>query len=277
MAAKMSFEIRPATIEECDKIWPAVSADHLFASPEAFRASRAACPWSVRVAKRGEAALLGRWKQHLGVLAMRGVWCAERHVPAFVADALEVARQTGHSQVLSPLLPEVLLGGYLSAGMRVPQRIVGIQGHPQLMLPSDPPLGVEIRVGGRDDIGPVARVDAESFDEFWRWGELDLLGFLATERLAVAQARGGAVIGYTLATVDRGAATLTRLAVAPQARGVGIGRALLAEAATWSVGQGAVTLALCTQEENTASRSLYAAAGLTEIADRYAFAICDVG
>jgi ribosomal protein S18 acetylase RimI-like enzyme len=160
--------------------------------------------------------------------------------------------------------------------MQVAQRIVGIQGHPQLVLPADPPLGVAIRAGGPADLAAVARIEAESFDDFWRWGDEDLLGFLADERLAVACARGGAIIGYTLATVSRGSATLTRLATAPHARGAGVGRALLSEAAAWAASKGAVTFALCTQEENSASRSVYAAAGLTELDERYAFAIGDV-
>lgn len=272
----MSLTIRAASAEECMKLWPAVSADHLFADAEAFRASVEAAPWSVRVAGRGEAALLRRWKRHLDVLAISGVWAAERHVPAFVADAFAVARARGFSRVLSPLLPEALLGGYYSAGMRPVQRIIGIQGHPRLVLPADPPLGVSIRRGGAADIPAVALIDAASFDEFWQWNEDDLVDFLAEERLAVAEANGGAIIGYTLATVIRGAATLTRLATAPHARNAGVGRALLAEAAAWSVSAGAVTFALCTQEANTASRSLYGAAGLSELDERYAFAMGEV-
>ena len=51
---------------------------------------------------------------------------------------------------------------------------------------------------------------------------------------------------------------------------------MLSEAAQWAVWQGAVTLSLCTQEDNAASRALYKQAGLREIAERYAFAIRSV-
>jgi ribosomal protein S18 acetylase RimI-like enzyme len=157
--------------------------------------------------------------------------------------------------------------------MKVVQRIVAMQGHPELVLPADPPFGVTIRQGTPADIDAVARLDEESFDEFWRWNRDDLLGFLAVERMAVAEARGGAIIGYTLATVSRGAATLSRLATAPHARRAGVGRAMIADAATWAMWQGAVTLSLCTQEDNHASRALYKQAGLREISERYAFAV----
>jgi ribosomal-protein-alanine N-acetyltransferase len=262
---------------EAERIWSAVSADHLFPDAVAYRAFLLEHPWALRTTERGEAALLGRWKSHLDVLAIRGVWAAERAVPAFVADAYEVAAARGLARVMSPLLPEVLLGGYRAAGMRVAQRIVAIQGHPELVLPADPPLGVELRDGSPVDLPAVARVDAASFDDFWSWRESDLATFLHDEHLAVAEARGGALIGYTLTTVSRGSATLTRLATAPQARRSGVGRSLLAASAAWAVRQGAVTFALCTQEENSASRGLYASAGLSEIDERYAFALGDVG
>ena len=273
----MSPRIRTATAEERERLWPVVSADHLFASRREYLAFCDEAPWRLRLAEKGEAALLGPWREHLRVLAMRSVWCAERAVPDFVMDALELAAAHGFTSVLSPLLPDVLLRGYLAAGMRIRQHIVAIQGHPELMLPADAPLGVEIREGSRADLAAVAKLDAECFDAFWGYAPCELEKLLATERLAVARARGGAIIGYTLATVSRGAATLSRLAVAEHARRAGVARALLAESAAWALSQGAVTFALCTQEENSASRALYASAGLAEIDERYAMAVIDVG
>jgi len=268
--------IHTATPQQCAKLWPAVSADHLFPNSAAFKEYCKRAPWSVRTTDRGEAALLGTWREHLDVLAIRTIWSAERDVPDFVADAVVMAGEQGFARVLSPLLPDVLLGGYRGSGMRIAERIVAIQGHPELVLRADPPIGVRIRAGTADDIAAVATIDAASFSEFWRYDEDELAGLLGVERLAVAEASGGAVIGYTLTTVSRGSATLSRLATAPHARTCGVGRALLAESAAWSVRSGAVTFSLCTQEANSASRRLYATAGLSELAERYAFAICDV-
>ena len=271
----MTPPIRAARAVELEALWPAVASDHLFRDIEAFRAYHSEHSWALRVTDRGEAALLGRWKCHLDVLAMRGVWAPQRDVEAFAQDAFAVAREHGFLRVLSPLLPVDLLGPYRAAGMRTAERIVAIQGHPELVLPTGPPLGVVIREGGPADLEAVARIDALSFEEFWSWSAEDFAGFLADERLAVAEASGGAIIGYTLATVSRGSATLTRLATAPHVRRAGVGRALLAESASWAVRSGAITLALCTQEQNSASRGLYASAGLTEIEERYAFAISE--
>jgi len=267
---------RMATAEESAGLWPAVRADRLFDTAEQFSAYRDAEPWRVRVANRGEACVLGVWRSHLDVLAMRGAWCSSRHVSAFVDDARGVAGGLGLRRVLSPLLPLELLEPYRRSGMEVCERIIAMQGHPEGVLRADPPLGVRLRPSHEGDIPALAKLDAASFDEFWLYGIPELTEYACNERLVVAEAAAGEVIGYTLATVSRGAATLSRLATAPQARRAGIGSAMLFEAARWAVWQGAVTFSLCTQADNKASRRLYTRAGLAEIPERYAFAIKDV-
>jgi len=271
----VSVTPHPATAEECDRIWPAAKSERLFESVEELRAYREGAPWRVRVTNRGEASVLGVWREHLDVLAMRGVWCAERHVAAFVADARVVACEQGQRRVMSPLLPVSVLGRYLAGGMRISQRIVAIQGMPDLVLPAGPPVGVGLRLGSEADIPALVDVDEACFDDFWRYGASELAEMRKHERLVVAHTDDGELIGYTLATVSRGAATLGRLGVAPSARRCGLARTLVADVAAWSVRAGASTLTLCTQEENSASRALYASMGLHEIEDRYAFAMVD--
>jgi len=264
---------RPATAEESAALWPAVRADRLFDSAEQFATYRDAEPWRVRVANRGEAAVLGVWRSHLDVLAMRGVWCSARHVEAFAEDARQVARERGLAQVLSPLLPLELLGPYRRSGMEVSERIIAMQGHPRDVAHADPPQGAILRRGDEDDIPALAALDTSSFDTFWAYGIAELAEYASAERLVVAQADDGEVIGYTLATASRGAATLGRLAVAPHARGHGLARALVSDVARWAIRAEATTLSLCTQEGNAGARRLYAAVGLSEVTDVYGFAI----
>ena len=267
---------RTATAEECRALWPAVSAEHLMDSPEELQAYHAAGPWRVRVAGRGEAALLGAWRLHLDVLALRGVWCSERHVAAFATDAIEVARGRGFGRVMSPLLPSDLIGGYRRAGLSETVPIVAIQGIPDRMPPREAPAGVTLRAAAASDIAHLAVLDAQCFDDFWRYGADELAGLLSRERCMLAETAEGQLIGYTLATVSRGAAMLSRLCTAPQARRTGIGAALLADVGAWCRAAEASTIALCTQEENAASRALYASAGLVEVGDRYALALGDI-
>jgi GNAT superfamily N-acetyltransferase len=245
-------------------------------TPEELRRYQAAAPWRVRIAGRGEAALLGTWRLHLDVLAMRGVWCSDRHVPGFADDAAQLAAEHGFGRVLSPLLPRDLLGGYLRAGMRELEPIVAIQGIPQSLRSSLPPAGIVLREAVAGDAEPIAALDAECFEEFWRYSANEVPELLARERCVVAETSDGELIGYTLATVSRGAAVLSRLCAAPHSRRIGIGTALLADVGEWCRQQGASTLALCTQEENVGSRALYLSAGLVEIRDRYAFALREI-
>ena len=266
-----------ATSEEAAALWPAVRADRLFDSAEQFAAYHEAAPWRVRVAGHGEAAVLGVWRAHLDVLAMRGVWCSARHVDAFVADARDAAREFGLAHVLSPLLPLELLGPYRRAGLEVSERIIAMQGHPQGVLPADPPLGVTLRRGEERDLPALANLDRGSFDGFWAYGLQELSEYAVIERLVVAETVSGEVIGYTLATASRGAATLGRLAVAPHMRRHGLARALVAEVARWAVRSGAITMSLCTQESNDAARRLYVAAGFSEVTDVYGFAMGSTG
>jgi GNAT superfamily N-acetyltransferase len=267
---------RAATAEECERIWPGVSADRLMDSIEELREYQHAAPWSVRVAGRGEAALLGTWRMHLDVLAMRGVWCSQRHVSDFAEDAIEVARERGYGRVLSPLLPRDLLGGYRRAGMREFEPIVAIQGVPDVLRFSPPPSGVTLRQATAQDAETISRLDAECFDDFWLYGAEELSKLLIRERCMQAETGEGELIGYTLATVSRGAAVLSRLCTAPRARRTGVGSALLSDVGHWCREAGASTVALCTQEANTASRALYASAGLVEIRDRYAMALREI-
>ncbi|NTW29301.1 MAG: GNAT family N-acetyltransferase [Coriobacteriia bacterium] len=271
----MSANPRAATAEECARLWPVVDAAQLMGSIGELHAYQAEAPWRVRVTSRGEAAILGRWREHSNVLAIRSAWCSDRHVPAFVADAREVARSRGFDRALSPLLPEPFLDGYVRAGMQVANRLVAIQGSPRVICPAGLPSGVRLRHGTFSDLAALAQIDADCFDEFWRYSEDDLVVLTRRERLMVAETAEGELIGYTLATAMRGSVSLGRLCTAPSARRRGLGRALLAETAAWAAHLGAATLTLCTQEENVASRSLYVGAGLGELDERYALAVCD--
>ena len=262
-----------ASSEEAARLWPAVRTEAVFDTAEQFAAYREKGPWRVRVNDRGDAAVLGVWREHLGVLAIRGMWCPVQQVSAFVADARAVARDLRLARVLSPLLPLDLLGPYRREGMAVCQRIVAIQGHARGVVPADPPLGITLRAGRAGDLPVLVELDTASFDEFWRYGLTELEEYLDGERLVVAETADGQLIGYTLATESRGAATLGRLAVAPALRRAGVAKALVSDVAEWACEVGAETLSLCTQEENAAARALYRDAGFSEVRDMYGFAM----
>jgi len=268
----MSVRTRPALAEDVFRLWPAVKAAHLMTSAEEFSAFREAGPWRVRVTDGGEALLLARWRAHLDVLAIRGLWGASRHVADLVDDAAAVARAQGLAQVLSPLVSEGEAPPYIAAGMREAQSIVALQGHSEELARSAPPAWVRLRPAASTDIPALVELDARCFDEFWRYGHFELSESLRRERVIVAEHGSGEVAGYATCAVWGATATVGRLAVSPTVRRRGVGRALLADAAAWAMRAGTYTLTLCTQEDNLESRALYEAVGLTELREHFVLA-----
>jgi ribosomal protein S18 acetylase RimI-like enzyme len=254
---------RPAGREESAGLWPAVRAARLFEDAAALAAWGEAAPWRVRVTAAGDAAVLGRWREHLPVLAVRGVWCPDPRLPPLMIDLADVAREQGFERLLGPLVPEEAVGPYQAAGMDVAHRIVVCRQRIPRSQAADPQRGVFIRGGTAADEEAVLAVDAATFDDFWRYDRPGMRELMAAERLAVAEESGG-IIGYTLCTIHGTEATIARLAVLPAAQGRGVGRALLREALAHLAGNGARAVTLCTQEENRASRRLYLREGFSE-------------
>jgi ribosomal protein S18 acetylase RimI-like enzyme len=270
----VSSRPRTASPDEAASLWPAVRTERIFDAAEQFETYVTEGPWRVRANDRGDAALLGVWRRHLDVLAIRGMWCPPQRMRRFVSDAREVACGFGLDQVLSPLLPVELLGPYRREGMALHRRIVAIQGRVRDVRHDIPvPVAVSLRAGCEADLPALADLEVACFDEFWRYGSEELRELSRTERLVVAVTRAGQLIGYTLATESRGAATLGRLGVASGFRRLGVAQALVSDVVRWAADSGSETLSLCTQEENAPARALYRDLGLAEVRDVYGFAM----
>ena len=258
---------RPASRAELIWIAPAAIATHVVADAGELLAIQRDEPWRVRVTTRGDAALLGRWREHGNDCAVLGLWCSPERVPILVPDLMDVARERGFDRLLGPLVPETAVRPYLEAGLRAIERVLVLRlARPKRACDDDapPPAGVQVREATAGDLDGIADVDAASFDDFWRYDPSALARYAASERASVA-VKDGHVIGYTLATVRGGDGSLGRLAVAPEGRGVGIGRALTCEAVAWMARQGAMAVTLSTQEANAASRRLYRGIGFREL------------
>jgi GNAT superfamily N-acetyltransferase len=256
-----------APARDSDLIWiaPAAAAARLVGGLDELRAIHAAEPWRVRVTGSGDACLLVRWREHLDHLAVSGLWCPPVRVPAFVSDLAGVARDHGYGRLLGPLVPEEHLAPYRAAGLEVYQRVAVLRlDRPRSCRGTGRPVPVTVREATSRDVRGIIAVDAEAFDEFWRYDEASLRRYATTERLALAE-KGDRVIGYTLAAVRGGEGTLGRLAVVESERGRGVGGALVFEAVSWMVREGARSVTLSTQEHNRASRRLYASLGFREL------------
>ena len=273
----MSGLTRPATLRELAWIaGPAVRAQLVEDRAELVAISGSE-PWRVRVTEKGEAALLARWREHLDYCAVLGLWCSPRRVPLIVTDLLEVARAQGFGRLLGPLVPEPACGPYLDAGLRVVERVVVMRLDLRARARADGDgvdaiggttrvPGLAVREAGLADLGAILGIDQDCFEPFWRYHRTGLERFARIGRLAVGTI-DGRIVGYTLATSRAGDGSLGRLAVAPDLRRRGIGRALAEEAVGWLAGQGVRSAVLSTQEANTASRSLYRGMGFAETGD----------
>jgi len=127
-------------------------------------------------------------------------------------------------------------------------------------------LQASIRPVDRADLLEVLRIERRCFSNPWPYDAferlLDAPAFLVAER-------DGAVVGYVVAdstpNFGRDIGHVKDLAVRPDARGEGIGRALLASALGQLRVRGAAIVKLEVRESNEAARSLYASEGFEAI------------
>lgn len=128
--------------------------------------------------------------------------------------------------------------------------------------PTDPvPVGlVSLRPMQVADLDAVARLDAAAFDPLWHYGTKALWELLFSGRVQVALV-GERIVGYTAMAHRNDEIHLTRIAVAPDVQGQGIGRLLLVDAIGYARQKGARAVTLNTQVNNARSQDLYQAYG----------------
>ncbi|NUO63371.1 MAG: ribosomal protein S18-alanine N-acetyltransferase [Gemmatimonadaceae bacterium] len=124
-----------------------------------------------------------------------------------------------------------------------------------------------IRRATRDDVPRVVEIERSSFSDPWTPGAFrsaadeERLDFLVAEH-------EGRVVGYSVSwgVVDQ--AELANLAVAADARGLGIGGQLLDAAMALAREAGCESMHLEVRESNVAARALYGSRGFAEVGRR---------
>lgn len=120
-----------------------------------------------------------------------------------------------------------------------------------------------IRSAEIEDLEAMARVDNAAFAPPW---QLALDELRQAYRIAASCTVGeldGVMVGYQLTTLYFDGAHLARLAVLPDAQGLGLGSALLADTLQRFMRRSVYTMTLNTQSSNTRSRHLYTRYGFT--------------
>lgn len=122
---------------------------------------------------------------------------------------------------------------------------------------------ISIAKAGRRHRQAMLNVDEAAFHGFWKFDHRSLSDALnATPHNYARLARHGSTnLGYAITGLSGDRGYLQRLAVVPEAQGLGLGAALVHDSSTWLRSRGARSAMVNTQEQNTRALELYERAG----------------
>lgn len=207
----------------------------------------------------GERARLGSWRGEHQVAQLVPV--ASTPLSAdFVHHCLERLRSSGFASVISSALPPAECEGFLGAGFDVREEL-HLLSHD---LETLPPTSGSLRPARRRDHPAILDLDTAAFEPFWQLGPGgldDALRATPHVRFRLAGRRREVPAGYALAGRNGPAGYLQRLAVHPDARGNGIGRALVVDGLWWMRRHGVHRALVNTQRDNQAALALYRSSG----------------
>ncbi len=128
---------------------------------------------------------------------------------------------------------------------------------------------ISITKMSREHLPEVAAIEEMSFSVPWSAESLELM--LTDRASALVALDGERVIGYVgmMCVLDEG--QIINVAVHPDARRRGVGRALMQAAETYAKERGIVFLSLEVRESNIAARSMYSSLGWAEQGIRKGF------
>ena len=179
---------------------------------------------------------------------------------AFVRRCLDQLPARGFSRVVTPALSPGEQAGFLAAGFEVEQRL-HLLGHDLRHLPRRSPA--PLRKARPGDVAAVLEVDTSAFPPFWRLdlaGLEEAVGATPHARFRVADVDGG-VRAYAVTGRARRRGFLQRLAVHPDHRRRGLGRALVVDALRWLRRWRVEKAVVNTQLGNEAALALYESLG----------------
>jgi ribosomal protein S18 acetylase RimI-like enzyme len=128
---------------------------------------------------------------------------------------------------------------------------------------------IELRMMHEADIPCVADIDAAAFDRLWQNSEQALHKAFRQASLVTVAVVESEIVGYQLSTTNIIGGHLARLAVLPELQSKGIGRLLVTDMLKRLSHRGIHTISVNTQNDNSASLSLYKSIGFIESGERY--------
>lgn len=126
----------------------------------------------------------------------------------------------------------------------------------------------QVRTAAGGDLEAIVAIERAAFTDPWTRDAF--AGYIegAGARVAVAADARDAVLGYSVLMLAGEDADLANLAVAPAARGLGVGRALIGDVLAAARASGVARLFLEVRESNGRAITLYEAAGFRTVGRR---------
>jgi ribosomal protein S18 acetylase RimI-like enzyme len=170
-------------------------------------------------------------------------------------------RAEGYREVVTNALAPAASAAFVDAGFVVRGRL-RVLVHDLAGLP---PASHRTRRARRVDREAMLDTDAAAFDEFWRLDDHALREAARATPSSHLRVSSGAIDGYALFGRAGSDGYLQRLAVRPQAQGLGLGRALVNDGLLWLYARGAQRVYVNTQNENDRAYTLYERAGFVRL------------
>ncbi len=157
----------------------------------------------------------------------------------------------------------------IESGFALAHHIVLLEWNDQPVTRYSIPAGFSIRSMKFDDLPRVVEVDAAAFDSLWRNSLPALSKAFSQAVYASVVENASGMVGYQLATWSPLGAHLARLAVRPEAQGLGIGAVLVNDLIVRMQNGGATHITVNTQGNNTVSLALYQKLGFRRTGEQY--------
>jgi ribosomal protein S18 acetylase RimI-like enzyme len=185
----------------------------------------------------------------------------------FLQRCIQALAARGFEQVVTSALAPAEQSGFKAVGFETYERL-HLLSHALENVPSAPDVGVPMRRGRSADWPVVLEVDAGSFAPFWRLdteGLREAIEATPVSRFRVAAPRrNGPVLAYAVTGLSGNQGYLQRLAVHPDHRRRGLGRALAIDGLRWLRRKAVSEAVVNTQLGNEAALRLYLSLGFRE-------------
>ncbi len=225
---------------------------------------------SETIERSGERARLASWRGDGRVAHLSPAALAPLSAD-FIGCCVDRLRRRGYTSVVTSALSVTEARGFLQAGFEIREEL-DLLAHD---LREIPPAPGGLRRARKRDRKAVLALDSMAFPDFWQLGVGGLgEALVATPHVRFRLSWRGAaprssrlsissttIAGYAITGRGAGIGYLQRLAVHPDARGLGLGRALVVDGLGWLRRRGCNRALVNTQQTNDAARALYVACG----------------